>query len=632
MTKVRAVLRRRWSVLVIGLVLGIVAGAFSSVFAPERSEDARYRVSQLIIANRMAQQQGSVEQDALRVTRGEVADKAAEALSETDPAALAGRVAATPDTKSLSIEVTSTDANPELAKARVTAYVDAFLEVVNADLMVEQNRRMADLQTRLEQAESDLATFTAAHPELGTTAGSNPFIEQALLSQLSELRQAVESTKDQLNQERLNAKQTLPYSTLGQDAPSRVSSDLLPVPTGLPFRAALLGLFGLALAIGLVLIVERLIPRIDTRDELIAAVELPVLAEVGYFPHRNLPRNPDGTLHIEGGWAEPYRRIRSAIQFVQSESAQSESAPRASKVFMIASASPGEGKSTTTAVTGLAMAETGEPTLVVGGDFRRPSIHTLLGVPQSPGIREHARLDIDRPTLDQIVHPTTHENLFLAPSGAPGKEIVGLADAAKELIAEAVSEGATVLVDTSPVEVANDAIDLLPSVDHVILIVRSGRTVRKSLLNTVDQLTQHGARIMGTALIGTPGLARRQYYYEGYYGADTPPGEPPADPVSDDPGAGSPPSGGNPPAWAGAPVAGGGGAVPQPSSEAPPLAHRGASLDSDGHGGHCHDHASLDSDSHGTSAGRPSGERRPPIVESLVPDGYEPGPVDAPSS
>ncbi|MCB1258393.1 MAG: hypothetical protein KDB26_14880, partial [Microthrixaceae bacterium] len=524
MIKIRAIARRRWSVLVAGLVLGMLAGIASSLMAPEKTNDVKYRVSQLIIANRMAQQQGNVEQDSLRVTRGSVAELALKKLGESDPDALAGSVAAVANTDTLSIEVSSTDKDPKVATARVQAYVDAFLEVINADLTGEQKRRMGDLEEQLLQAQAELDTFTKANPNVGIVPNENPLVEQNLISQRSELKNAVDSTKQQIQQERLNAKQTLPYSTLGPDAPRVVNSDLLPVPTGVPFRAGLLGIVGVALAAGLIMIIERLIPRIDTRDELIAAVELPVLAEVGYFPPRLLPRNADGTLHIEGGWAEPYRRIRSAIQFVQTESASLSGDGEVPRVFMITSASPGEGKSTTAAVTALAMAETGERTLVIGGDFRRPSIQNLLGVPQSPGIREHARLDVDRPTLDQIVHPTTHENLFVASSGKPGKEVVGLADAAKELIAEAVAEGATVIVDTSPIEVANDAIDLLPVVDHVILVVRSGRTVVKSLLHTVDQLNQHGVKIMGTALIGTPGLAKQQYYYEGYYSSEPPAG------------------------------------------------------------------------------------------------------------
>lgn len=523
MIKVRAILRRRWSVLLVGLVLGMLIGTLSSLMAPKGEEATRYRVSQLIIANRMAPQQGSVEQDALRVTRGEVAEKAAKKLAETNPQAASGSVAATANTDTNSIEVSTTDVEPDRATARVQAYVNAFLEVVNADLMTEQTRRMTDLQNQLTQAEADLDAFNKANPNLGIIPPTNVEIQQALLAQRSELENAAKSAKDQLQQEKLNAKATLPYSTLGPDAPKVANSELLPVPKGVPFRAALLGLLGVVLSAGLVMIIERLIPRIDTREELVDATDLPVLAEIGYFPARVLPQSADGVLRLEGGWAEPYRRIRSAIQFVQAEAGSGDGPAQARpNVFMIASASPGEGKSTTTSVVSLAMAETGERTLVVGGDFRRPTINRLLGVPQSPGIKEHARLDIDRPSLDQIVHPTSHENLFVAPSGAPSKEVVGLADAAKELISEAVSEEATVIVDTSPVEVANDAIDLLPVVDYVIVIVRSGRTVRKSLQHTIEQLQQHGAKILGTALIGTPGLARQQYYYEGYYSSEPP--------------------------------------------------------------------------------------------------------------
>jgi capsular exopolysaccharide synthesis family protein len=510
MTKLRAVVRRRWLVLLLGVALGALAGALSAVVAPEADDSERFSVSQLIVANSAAPQPGGVEQDALRVTRGEVARAAAATLGEQDPADAASRVSASADSDTGSIEVTSTSTDPELATARVQAFVDAFLDVVNGSLVAEQERRFSELQEQLDQATAELSAFDAANPPsslVGPTA--NPI----LASQRSTLQQNVESAERQLRDERLNARQSLPYSTLGPDAPEAVDNDLIPVPTGLPFRVALLGLVGLALAIAVVIVVERLVPRIDTRDELVAAVDLPVLAEVGYFRHRKIPRASDGTLRLEGAWAEPYRRIRSAVQFVQAGHDDG----RESHVFMFTSPSPSEGKSTTTAVTALALAEAGQRTLVVGGDFRKPSVHTLLGVGSTPGIREHARLDIDRPSTDQIVHSTSHADLYVAPSGAPGKEVAGMADATRELIHEAVAQGATVVVDTSPVEVANDAIDLLSAVDQVIVVVRSGRTSRRALLHTIEQLRQHGASIMGTTLIGTPGLAKQQYYYEGYY-------------------------------------------------------------------------------------------------------------------
>ena len=88
------------------------------------------------------------------------------------------------------------------------------------------------------------------------------------------------------------------------------------------------------------------------------------------------------------------------------------------------------------------------------------------------------------------------------------------------------------LIDTSPVEAANDAIDLLPAVDHVIVVVRSGRTARKTLQHSIEILQQHGASIMGVVLIGTPGLGRRQTYYDYYYTAEeTPPKDGPREPA-----------------------------------------------------------------------------------------------------
>ena len=517
MTKLRAVLHRRWPVLLAGVLLGALAGALSAALAPSGDAEVAYSVSQLIVANRSAAQQGSVEQDALRVTRGTVAEKAAAALGATDTASVASRVAAVANTESLSIEVSTTDPDPDVATERAGAFVAAFLDVVNADLLVDQERRFAEIQQQIDAAQADLDAFDAANPDLSPlSAGGNLEAYDLLVAQRASLDDVVRSAQEQLQTERLNAKSVLPYSTLGPDAPSTVDSDLLPVPTGMPFRVALLGMFGFALSVGLIMVLERLSPRIDTRDELVATVELPVLAEVGYFPNRKWPIASDGTLRLDGAWAEPYRRIRSAIQFVQ---ASSEGDPP--RVFLFTSPSPSEGKSTTTAVTGLALAEAGEQTLIVGGDFRRPSVHKLLGIQATPGIREHARLDIDRPTSQQIVHPTNHHDLYVAPSGASGKEVVGLADAACELVAEAVEQGATVLIDTSPVEVANDAIDLLPVVDEVIVIVRSGKTARKTLLHTIEQLKMHGATIMGMALIGTPGLAKQQYYYEGYYADST---------------------------------------------------------------------------------------------------------------
>ena len=70
------------------------------------------------------------------------------------------------------------------------------------------------------------------------------------------------------------------------------------------------------LGVGLVMIIERAKPRIDTRDELAEALAAPILADGGRLRKRKVPLHTDGRLRLWGVWAEPYRRVRSAIPFV----------------------------------------------------------------------------------------------------------------------------------------------------------------------------------------------------------------------------------------------------------------------------------------------------------------------------
>ena len=76
------------------------------------------------------------------------------------------------------------------------------------------------------------------------------------------------------------------------------------------------------------------------------------------------------------------------------------------------------------------------------------------------------------------------------------------------------------IIDTSPLNASSDALDLLPVVDHVIMVVRSGRSTETDLVESIDALERVGADVMGTLLVGTPNAGRRQAYYYDYYSAE----------------------------------------------------------------------------------------------------------------
>ena len=325
---------------------------------------------------------------------------------------------------------------------------------------------------------------------------------------------------------RLDLLRNLPYDTLGPETPRPAQSGLIDVPASKTARATLLGFLGLLLGSGLVMLIERLNRRIDTRDELVEITDIPILAEIGYVPERRRAVDASGQVSLSGVWAEPYRRVRSAIQFVQanggtmgpanSEESNDSAHRRTPSVFLVTSTSPAEGKSTTASLVALALAEVAVPTVLIGGDFRKPQIDRLVGAKRSPSLQDLATLAIERPTVDEVVQTTQHENLYVATAGDATREVTGLVEAAKQVCHEAVARGGTVIIDSSPLQAANDTLDLLPAVDYVIIVVRVGRSGEGDLLDTISTLRRMDSRLLGIVLIGTPAGRKQEYYYDYY--------------------------------------------------------------------------------------------------------------------
>ena len=130
-TKVTAVLRRRWPILAISLVVGLLAGVVSSQLAPSDIVQ-QYRAEQVVVANAAGTGGVSVQQDSLKVTRGEIPTIAAEALEGGERAdKLAADMKVTVDTESQSITIASVNVDPDLAARRVNEVTKAFLDVTN---------------------------------------------------------------------------------------------------------------------------------------------------------------------------------------------------------------------------------------------------------------------------------------------------------------------------------------------------------------------------------------------------------------------------------------------------------------------------------------------------------------------
>ncbi|MBK7324193.1 MAG: CpsD/CapB family tyrosine-protein kinase [Candidatus Microthrix sp.] len=411
---------------------------------------------------------------------------------------------------------------------------------------------MEQLEEAAESAQKDLDQFdetypgvaTPEEPELdpetgepvdGGVAAANALQLQGQRRQLADTAAAARS---EAKVQKAQIAQRQPYESLGEQSPRLAKRSALEIPTSMPLRASLLGLLGLTLGVILCLILERTNRRIDTRRELADASDLPIIAEVGYVAESRRPE-ADGAIMLAGVWAESYRRVRSALQFVQAqgapgavaaEHATGESVAAAvsatetrGTVFMFTSTAPQEGKTTSAVLTAQALAEVGVRTLLVGADYRRPSLHVMLGAEPGATVSDMTGPVDERPPLDQVVRPTKFPNLYMALSGQPTRDVSDLIAATRQLVAQAAAQRATVIIDTSPLNASSDPLDLLPVVDHVIMVVRSGGSAEADLVESIDTLERLGADVMGTLLVGTPNAGRRQAYYYDYYSAEASP-------------------------------------------------------------------------------------------------------------
>ena len=521
MIKLASIVRRRWAIIVICAVIGVVGGVVSSTFADTTTATV-YTAQQVVLATG-----GGSPQDTLTATRGAIPAAAAQKLnSDAEPAVLAQTMVVTYDSSTNALTFSTDDADKDAAVARVAAFVDAFLEVSSEKFHAVDRSRKEQLQKDIEANSAALNTFDQTYPQF-TQPGFIPGADLAttqLLDQRRTLVQRAVELQTSLQEVENNLAQTGPYSTLGPELPIPAPTSIIGVPTSKIVRGALGGILGLLLGAVLIMIVERLNRRIDSRDELAEITDIPVLAEIGWLPEDRRGHDEEGRVALAGVWAEPYRRVRSAVHFVQQRSQAPAPTPSGEaftpdppSVFLVTSTSPGEGKSTTSALLAMALAEVGTPTLLVGADFRKPKVDQLIGVSTSPSLQDFAKLDVDRPTVDDIVQQTHARDLYAVASGKGTREVAGLADATIELCREGVRRGATVVLDSSPIKAANDTIDLLPVVDYVVLVVRAGVSHEQELLDTIAYLHRLEARILGIVLIGTRTAGRRAYYYYDYY-------------------------------------------------------------------------------------------------------------------
>jgi capsular exopolysaccharide synthesis family protein len=213
---------------------------------------------------------------------------------------------------------------------------------------------------------------------------------------------------------------------------------------------------------------------------------------------------------------EAYQTLRTALIFLSKN--------RERKVVLLTSTAPQEGKSSTTAQLGRALASAGDRVLLVDCDLRRPTQHIHLELARDNGLTDF--LAAPQPFMNWRAYLKTAgtENLQVVTCGPipPNPpELLG-SDRFKRFLAEARDAYDWVLIDSPPAASLSDATLLAGLADVVLLVIRHNHTDRDLVGRTLQQLRRVGANVAG-AILNNVDLDRaygKEYAYAGYYYAE----------------------------------------------------------------------------------------------------------------
>jgi protein-tyrosine kinase len=203
--------------------------------------------------------------------------------------------------------------------------------------------------------------------------------------------------------------------------------------------------------------------------------------------------------------AEQYRSLRTRIKRVENG--------RALRAIAVTSPNKGDGKSLTAANLALTMAqEFNQRVLLIDCDLRRPTVHQLFGLADSPGLGD---VLMNVAELDQaLVHLPDH-HLTVLPAGLPPSrpaELLGSATM-RRLLDTLRTRFDRILIDVPPVAPLADLHILAPMVDGLLMIVRAGVTPKPAIERALAGLD--ASKVLGLVLNESGGESDDENY-EGY--------------------------------------------------------------------------------------------------------------------
>lgn len=416
------------------------------------------------------------------------------------------------------LEIVVNDTNPELTQAVANELANQLILQSPTAPKPEDQEREAFVNEQLNSLQNNIEETQAEINVKGVE------LESAFSArEIADLKAEIAGLQSKLTTLQSNYASLLTNTQRGA-----VNTLTLIEPAVLPIRPIgpnnirtimVASVIALTLAVGTAYLLEYLDDTVKGPDDIKHISNLPTLAGIPKLPSGDNPVSLVTFEHPRNPGAEAFRALRATTQYKISG--------QSNGIVLFTSTNPKEGKSLVAANFAIVLAQAGHRTLVVDADLRRPVQHKLFRVPNNEGLAELLlnyspngnNQDVGM-LLEQLTIRSVQEGLSILSSGGEtpySHQLLSL-ETMKELLSIAATYYDYVIVDSPPLMAAADALILSTAVDGVVLVAYAGKTRRRDLKLSLDQLQDVDANVIGVVLnhlnISQKGYYRYHEYYE----------------------------------------------------------------------------------------------------------------------
>ena len=285
------------------------------------------------------------------------------------------------------------------------------------------------------------------------------------------------------------------------------------------------GLIGALISVAYVVIANMLDTTIKSADELDKMFKLPILASIPVYGNTKKLKNTDRTKELivdrdpKSPVSEVFRTLRANIQFMN--------AKNESKVVLVTSTLPGEGKSWISSNLAATFAQAGKVVLLIDADMRKGRQYNIFNTSPKPGLSNYlsgigSSLNDENEinNIENYIQETEVENLYMIPAGdvPPNPSELLISKKMSLVIEELKDKCDIIIIDGTPCELVTDSVVLTRLADITIMVTAYKQTKKENLKKVIGNIKNIGGKNIGI-ILNKIHISEKKYEERYYYGS-----------------------------------------------------------------------------------------------------------------